>query len=363
MQPATSSELRIAPVTTDCDYELFLSLPGQVYRGDPNWIAPNHDFEAAEVRGKTPFAAHTRLQPFVAERGGKPVARAIALHDPVFDAHWGEKAGHMAMFEAMPGEEAAAIATLDAACDWLRQHGCEYVRSGFLMGWSMPYVIDAYDRAATFLHTYNPPYYHSFLKNAGFITERGVVEYQVQFTPESADRYRSLIAAAESRAASVKPWDFARIEQENSRFTAVFNDTFAQHWGASQMTEREMGGLTVGMRDLLVPESCAFAEVDGETAGGVYALPDMNCVANGRPLDHGILLIIGVREPFRKRGINLALGARCFLGFLERGYKSASYTVVLDDNWRSRKTAEKLGCRVEKNFVIYRRDLRSSSGG
>jgi len=42
---------------------------------------------------------------------------------------------------------------------------------------------------------------------------------------------------------------------------------------------------------------------------------------------------------------------------IERGYVSASYTVVLDDNWASRRTAEKLGCRVERNFAVYRRDL------
>jgi hypothetical protein len=40
-----------------------------------------------------------------------------------------------------------------------------------------------------------------------------------------------------------------------------------------------------------------------------------------------------------------------------RGYKTASYTVVLDDNWPSRRTAEKLGARVTRNFVVYRRDL------
>jgi hypothetical protein len=31
--------------------------------------------------------------------------------------------------------------------------------------------------------------------------------------------------------------------------------------------------------------------------------------------------------------------------------------VVLDDNWRSRRTAEKLGARVTRNFNVYRRDF------
>ena len=42
---------------------------------------------------------------------------------------------------------------------------------------------------------------------------------------------------------------------------------------------------------------------------------------------------------------------------IERGYKSASFTVVLDGNWPSRRTTEQLGARVARNFAIYRREL------
>jgi hypothetical protein len=74
-------------------------------------------------------------------------------------------------------------------------------------------------------------------------------------------------------------------------------------------------------------------------------------------IDHGMLLIIGVREPWRGQGLNLALAARSYLAMIQRGYKSASYTLVLDDNWPSRRTAEKLGGKVARNFVVYRREL------
>ncbi len=74
-------------------------------------------------------------------------------------------------------------------------------------------------------------------------------------------------------------------------------------------------------------------------------------------VDHGVLLIIGVKEEYRGRGVNLALAARSFLAMIERGYKTASYTVVLDDNWPSRRTAEKLGARVTRNFNVYRKEL------
>lgn len=72
---------------------------------------------------------------------------------------------------------------------------------------------------------------------------------------------------------------------------------------------------------------------------------------------HGVLLVIGVKQGYRGRGINLALAARSYLSMIERGYKTGSYTVVLDDNWPSRCTAEKLGARVARNFNVYRKEL------
>ena len=49
-------------------------------------------------------------------------------------------------------------------------------------------------------------------------------------------------------------------------------------------------------------------------------------------------------------GLNLEL--------VKRGSTYISYTLVLDDNWPSRRTAEKLGARICANYLVYRRDLR-----
>jgi ribosomal protein S18 acetylase RimI-like enzyme len=140
-----------------------------------------------------------------------------------------------------------------------------------------------------------------------------------------------------------------------------------------------LAGLTTGLKDVLVADFTAFATIDGDLAGFVYSAPDLNQVfyaMRGRSveehlpefqrrlaaIDHGVLLVIGVRERYRGRGLNLGLAARSYLAMIERGYRSASYTVVLDDNWRSRRTAEKLGARVTRSFNVYRTDFRPPAG-
>ena len=52
------------------------------------------------------------------------------------------------------------------------------------------------------------------------------------------------------------------------------------------------------------------------------------------------------------------MASRAYLGFAKLGYQYVSYTLVLDDNWPSRRTAEKLGAFVCNNYVAYRRNLK-----
>jgi hypothetical protein len=56
--------------------------------------------------------------------------------------------------------------------------------------------------------------------------------------------------------------------------------------------------------------------------------------------------------------MNLAMAASAYLEMVRRGAKYLSYTLVLDDNWPSRRTAETLGAFVCANYMVYRRSLR-----
>lgn len=245
-----------------------------------------------------------------------------------------------------------------------------------LPGMQLPLTIDAYDEVPTIFHTFNPAYYHSYIKNGGFVTERGVVQYQIQFTSELAERYREMVDRATNSGISLRSCDFRRLGEENESLSDIFNETFSAHFGFMPLPAEVMRGLTVELKELLVADLIVFAEADGQIAGAVYSLPDLNQALHpmrGRNIeenfaefqqhlakvDHGVLLIIGVKKEYRGLGVNLALAAKSYLAMIERGYKTASYTVVMDDNWPSRKTAEKLGGRVTRNFNVYRKDLRS----
>ena len=70
------------------------------------------------------------------------------------------------------------------------------------------------------------------------------------------------------------------------------------------------------------------------------------------------ILAIGVRSRARGRGVNYAMAAHAFLELARRGHTHVSYTLVLDDNWPSRRTGEGLGASVCANYLTYRRNFR-----
>jgi len=341
----------------------------EVYRQNAYWVPPDDHHLISILSGETPTSSHTHVQAFWVEERNKILATLTAVVDEMYNRHWNERTGHLLFFEALPGYSEGVQALFQTACEWLRSQGCEAARTSFLYASQLPLTIDAYDAVPTVFHTYNPAYYHSYIKNAGFRTEHGMVQYQIVFTPELARAYREMVEQATRAGVRLRSWNFDLVEEETTAFTNLLNETFSAHWGSPQFTLPHMEEFIISLRDLLVSDFTGFAEVDGQAVGFVFSLPDLNQALHRmrekgvedpaeflrlvQEIDHGVLLIIGVKPNYRGRGINLALAAKSYLAMMERGYKTGSYTVVLDDNWPSRRTAEKLGGKVTRNFIIY----------
>lgn len=323
------------------------------------------DMQLPMLMGLSAFIAGKPLRAFVARENGEIVARVAALLDPAYAQRWGEKLGHLMFFEAAAGASAAARAVMDAACEWLRGQGAVAARSGFYLPLDMPFVIDEYDALPPNMMRQNPDYYHSMIKDAGFFCEKGMVDYKIEVTPELIARYRSALEAA--LRAGFELVTLADIAQEKraAEFGPAFNEAFYNHWGyvvASQDAMTEMM-MFVELMGGLETSICAYHH--GEVVGTLMVAPEETAHAILRPgrvlkdSEKLNFLGIGVREPARGRGLNLAMAAQTYLKLIDRGAKYLSYTLVVDDNWPSRRTAEKLGAKVCANYVVYRRDFRA----
>jgi hypothetical protein len=338
----------------------FLLFPERVYAERPVRWPTVTDLELPMLLGEGPFVVDRATRPFAAEDGGEIVARILAVVDGRYRRRWGEPLGHLTMFEALPGAREATRRLMDEACEWLREQGLEAARAGFGV-LEAPFVADDYDSLPPVIARHNPAYYHALLKDAGFETEKGWVDYKIEVTPELVDRWEHMLAGAEQAGFRVLSMSDVPEDRRVADFTAIWEHAFARHWGYSPSSEAEWQELFDFIGPMGAYDISVLAYRDDEPVGGIFGLPDLSMiatVAEGRELSGAErlnMLGIGVHESARGRGVNLAVAAKSYLELVKRGSTHVSYTLVLDDNWPSRRTGEKLGASVCANFLVYRR--------
>jgi GNAT superfamily N-acetyltransferase len=325
---------------------------------------------AAEIQlpvmtGRSALGTGKIMKAFVAREKGDIQARVLAFIDPAYERRWNDKLGHLAFFEASSDAHRTTRELMDAACEWLRSQGAEAARAGFYLPLDMPFVIDEYDALPPNLMRQNPDYYHSFIKDAGFECEKGLVDYKILVTPALAARFESALDAGRRSGFEIVPLKDVPAERRASDFAPAFNEAFYHHWGFVATSNEAYAEMFAFFEMLGGLETSVLAYYDGEVVGTLMAVPEETSHAvlkPGRVLEDSEklnFLGIGVREVARGRGLNLAMASYAYLKFISQGAKYLSYTLVVDDNWPSRRTAEKLGARVCANYVVYRRNFRS----
>src|SRR5207244_1717965 len=191
------------------------------------------------LAGESPFAEGRTLHPLLARDGGRILARALAVLDGRYNRHWNERLGHVLMFEARPGTREATRLLLDAACEWLEEHGAEAARAGFGM-LELPFVIDDYDSLPPSILRHHPAYYHAPLKDAGFESEHGMVDYKIHVRAELVARWESALEAVRRAGYEIVPLAEVPEGRRASEFTELWNDGFKAHWGYTPFSQPEI---------------------------------------------------------------------------------------------------------------------------
>lgn len=341
----------------------FSQFRDRVYRYRPSrWTTPI-PLEIAVMNGETPFNEDRAICPFLVRDGGRILARVLAVMDARYNRHWGERLGHLCWFEALPDTREAVKLLIDEACSWLKNRGAEAARAGAGM-LEQPFVIDDYDSLPPPRLRHNPAYYHALLKDAGFELEKGCVDYKIAVRPELVVRWESMFEVACRSGYEIIPLRNVSPDRRVREFTATFNDTFSAHWGWSPCTETEIAALFQTIEKIGALDTSVLAYQKNEPLGILLLIPEHSSDAvvkfprrihDSEKLN---VLVIGVRESARRHKVSLAMAGYGLRELARRGASYLSYTLVFDDNWPSRRTAERLGAFVCANYVVYRRNFR-----
>jgi GNAT superfamily N-acetyltransferase len=381
----SATALEVDVVRSRSDERAFLRLPYDLYRSDPNWVAPLPWMERRRWSPRHNASLRSRsVRRFLARRGGTVVGRIAAIVDEAFAARWEPGAGAFGFFECRDDPEAAA-ALLTAAEGALRERGRDRVLGPINL---TPHdevglLVEGFDSRPTLLSPYNPPYYPELVEAAGY---RGVRDYHAfLWRPEQSHgpAVSRLQRAAEQGSGvfgrvRLRPADVRRWDDEVRTLHALYNESFEGVWGFVPVTVEEFAERAAGFRPFFDPDLLIIAEGESRAVGFALLLPDANealAPLRGRLLPFGWLrlirgmrrirggrfILIGVVPDLAGRGLAPILAAAIAEAARRLRLDPVEISLVAAGNRRMRHVVEAFGCPRVKTFRLYERELGRGS--
>ena len=371
----------VTPVSGRHDLDAFIKLPFRLYEDDPNWVPPLLYLERQRFAPKTnPFLQHADHQLFLARRDGKVVGRISAQVDHEHNRFHQDRTGFFGFFES-EDEPETARALLDAAEDWLRARDMDAVRGplSFSINQEVGLLIDGFGMPPMIMTPHARPYYGPLIEKAGFhkVKDLYAWRYDTETVPPKARR--AVDELRQRPDITVRTGDIRRLDEEIATILEVFNSTWSDNWGFVPVTPAEASHLGQEIRQIADTNLVVIVEVQGETAGVVLALPNINEAIhdlNGHlfplgwakllwrlkvsHLKTGRLMILGVKKEFRTRrylALAYLLCDEVYRRARDGGYRWAEFSWTLEDNNAVNTIIRNVGCHIYKTYRLYEKPL------
>jgi len=379
-----SPELRIVPADGRQDLDRFIRLPARLYAGRKGFVAPLMiERRAALRRDKNPYFQHGTAQYWLALRDGRPVGRISAQIDQLYLQRHGSDTGHFGLLDAEDDPEIFR-SLLETAEQWLAARGMRRMLGPFNLSSNEDcgLLVDGFDAAPMLMMGFAPPYAAQHLAALGLRKAKDLVAYDLVIPDPSPEAVQRRIAKLESTSRVVmRPLNMSRYDSELMTVIDIFNDAWSDNWGFIPFTEPEMRHAARSMRPLIRPDLVWIGEMDGEAAGMIVCLPNLNeAIAglNGKILPFGWMtllwrlkvaglktgrvLLMGLRKRHHKSAVGTllvyALLERLRVSMLRAGLRRIELSWVLEDNLPMRRVIEDVGAHVYKTYRIFEKEFR-----
>ncbi|MEV4969855.1 N-acetyltransferase [Streptomyces scopuliridis] len=367
-------------VRTRSDRSAFIGFPHVLHRHEPLWVPPLRSEQRRLMdRGSHPFYEFGEVRFFLARRGGRVVGRIAAVHNPRHNLFHGSKDGFFGLFDCVD-DPGAAEALFTAAASWLRARRLVTLLGPVSLStnYECGVLTEGFDLRPAIQMPYNPPYYTGLMSSCGFTTAMELLAWELPATVHENRNLLRLLRSGSDRGIRIRPLELRNFAAESDLVKEIYHAAWERNWGFSPMTDREFDAMAKQLRPLLRPGLGVVAEVRGEPAGIALAVPDFApalAAANGRLHTWGVPLglvrllrarrgidrvramVLGVREEYRGRGIELLLGMELSRAAQRLGYPVIEASWMLADNYRANRAMRLTGARVIKKYRICRRPL------
>jgi hypothetical protein len=381
MNNHSGKNIEIREVVGKKALKTFIKIPWSIYKDDPNWIAPLLMERKDALSSKHPYFKHATWKAWIAYRDGEPVGRISAQIDELHQQRYNNKTGFFGLIEA-PDDHDVFSALFETAENWLREKGMRQIIGPFNLGINQEIGIltEGFDTPPCVMTSHSARYYGDAIEKCGYDPAQELLAYELDIHTYKAPVIMQELIDRSADRIKVRPLNKKTLEADFDLMREIFNDAWQDNWNFVPFTSEEFKAVGKELLMVVPHEFLQIAEIDGEAAGFMALLPDINMAAadlNGRLLPFGwakLLWRLKVRFPkrcriplmgVRKKYQNTIFGpAMAFMlvdAVLLPGLKRGAHTVemswILEQNKPTRNMIEKFGGKITKRYHMYEKAL------
>ena len=372
------NEIIIRPVVSKKDEKIFLLFPYKViYKDDKNWATPLYqDRKKLIDKNKNPFYKHADAEFYIAEKNGFIVGRIGAIVNFNHNKEHNDKIGFFGFFECI-NDQLVANKLFDKAKEFLLARGLTQMRGPANPSVNDEYglLINAFDKPAVVMMTYNPDYYLSLIENYGFKKEKDLFAYLIKKETVFTEKFLRVSKLLKKRnSVSIRTMEMKNFNNEVEEIKKIYNIAWAKNWGAIPMTEDEINLMAKDLKLIIVPELVLFAERNGKTIGFSLSIPDINIalkfnksgnlltglyhlLTKKKKIDLVRVIVLGVLPEYQTSGVAALLFYESAQNAMKLGYNFGEASWILEDNLMMNRAAEALKGERYKTYRIYQMDI------
>lgn len=349
--------VEIRKVQTKKELKEFIHFANDLYKGDeyyaPSLIADDYNTFDPKKNGAFDFC---QAQMFLAYKEGKVAGRVMAIINNRANETWKVKQVRYGWIDFINDEEVAK-ALLDAVAAWGKERGMTDIAGplGFTDFDPEGMLVEGFERVATMIGIYNYPYYPQILEKLGYTKETDWMEYRITIPDELPERYYKYadIVIAKNKL-NVRKVTRRMVNKENygRKFFKLINETYYKLYGFSLLSDKQIDAYTKLYLGLLDTRMVSFIENEnGELVAAGVTMPDLTAALQKcggklfpfgwfhllkaifwKPCDTLDMLLVGVREDYRGKGLNAVLVTDLYPRLKAMGFKYAETTAELETN-------------------------------
>jgi len=257
----------------------FLQLSHELYKNDPNWIAPlRQDIQKVFNPEKNNFFRHGECSRWILKDSNEQtIGRIAAFINRRTASSEKQPTGGCGFFECINMQEAANL-LFDTAKNWLTERGMEAMDGPINFGernawWGL--LVEGF-LPPTYQMNYNLPYYQELFETYGFEIYFKQYSYHGDIQKPRPAKYQAIYKDLCSKGYEFKHIQKSRLKTHAEELRSVYNRAWGSHKGVKPMTEEQAWKLIQALKPVLIENLAWFGYYKGEPVSMFIMLPELN---------------------------------------------------------------------------------------